>query len=95
VGRIETGEMPTLDKDTALPVDRGQRDDRRRFETPGTYVVWLITQRSQVQILPPLPRSEAGSENGSGFLRCEAVVLSSRLSGSLLRSIPGTASGSW
>ncbi len=28
----------------------------------------LITQRSQVQILPPLPRSEAGSEHGSGLL---------------------------
>jgi hypothetical protein len=31
-------------------------------ETTKTCVVWLITQRSQVQILPPLPgssRSEA------------------------------------
>jgi antitoxin YefM len=28
----------------------------------------LITQRSKVQILPQLPRSEAGSEQGSGLL---------------------------
>ena len=44
-GRIETGEMPTLDTDAAPPVDRGQFDDWRRSETPGTHVVWVITQR--------------------------------------------------
>jgi hypothetical protein len=40
------------------------RRSARRDETPETgktYVGWLITQRSQVQILPPLPRSEAVS----------------------------------
>jgi hypothetical protein len=31
------------------------------------YVGWLITQRSQVQILPPLPKPEAGPEQGSGL----------------------------
>ena len=36
---------------------RGQRSDQRRPETTETVVVVLITQRSQVQILPPLPVS--------------------------------------
>jgi hypothetical protein len=31
-------------------------------------VVVLITQRSQVQILPPLPSTEAGSGQGTGLL---------------------------
>jgi len=34
---------------------RGQRGDRRLSETRETHVVWLITQRSRVQIPPPLP----------------------------------------
>jgi hypothetical protein len=46
----------------------GQRQHGRRPETPETYVALLITQRSQVQILPPLPSPEAGSEQGSGLL---------------------------
>ena len=54
-GRIEKGEMPTLDTDAAAPVDRGQRDEWRQSERPETNVVWLITQRSRVQIPPPLP----------------------------------------
>ena len=37
------------------PVDRGQRRHQRPGETPETYVVWLIPQRSRVQIPPPLP----------------------------------------
>src|SRR6266852_4216864 len=44
-GRIETGEMPTLDTDAAAPVDRGQRDEWRQSERSETNVVWLITQR--------------------------------------------------
>jgi hypothetical protein len=40
-------------------VCRVQRLDWRLPETLETHVVWLITQRSEVQILPPLPRSEA------------------------------------
>ncbi len=51
----------------AHPVRRGQCRRRRPGETTETLVVLLITQRSQVQILPPLPRPEAGSENGSGL----------------------------
>jgi hypothetical protein len=45
-----------------LGVRRGHYGRRRLWETPETSVVVLITQRSQVQILPPLPgstRSEA------------------------------------
>ena len=49
-------------------VRRGQHGHRRRAETAETPVVLLITQRSQVQILPPLPRLEVGSEQGSGLL---------------------------
>jgi len=43
------------------PVRRGQRGHRRRPETPETHVVWLITQRSRVQIPPPLPGLKVGS----------------------------------
>jgi hypothetical protein len=32
-GRIETGEMPTLDSDTAPPVDRGKDGHRRQPDT--------------------------------------------------------------
>jgi len=41
----------------------------RRAGTPETreaHVVWLITQRSEVQILPPLPRPEALFRIGRG-----------------------------
>ena len=37
-------------------------------ETPETHVVWLITQRSRVQILSPLPRPEALSRTEKGPL---------------------------
>jgi len=51
-------------------VCRGQRDDRRLPETAKTRVVWLITQRSRVQIPPPLPRPEALFRTGRGPLAC-------------------------
>jgi hypothetical protein len=35
---------------------RGHHTYQRLPETTETHVVWLITQRSEVQILPPLPR---------------------------------------
>jgi hypothetical protein len=35
-------------------VRRGRRSNQRRGETAETHVVWLITQRSRVQIPPPL-----------------------------------------
>jgi hypothetical protein len=56
----------------------GQRDAP---ETGETRVVWLITQRSRVQIPPPLPRPEAGPENGSGLwlVRANGLVQGGRL----------------
>src|SRR5258708_31276711 len=53
--------------DARQHLSRGQPARQRQAETLETEVVWLITQRSQVQILPPLPRSEADSEQGIGF----------------------------
>ncbi len=37
------------------PARRGQHARQRLPETAETHVVWLITQRSRVQIPPPLP----------------------------------------
>ena len=59
---VETGETPRVTDERPQVIGRGQRHYRRRAETAETPVVLLITQRSQVQILPPLPWSEAGSE---------------------------------
>src|SRR5579859_4092654 len=39
----------------AVSVKRGQRGGQTSCVTPETCVVWLITQRSRVQIPPPLP----------------------------------------
>ena len=54
-GQLETGETWKDRVDFAAQVGRGQRGDRRLLETGETRVVWLITQRSRVQIPPPLP----------------------------------------
>ena len=65
-GHAETRETRSkLDGDRPQPIGRGHRDHRRQDETPDTSVVLLITQRSQVQILPPLPARTA-RENTSG-----------------------------
>jgi len=66
-GQAETGETQKAGDDLAPYVCRGQYGDMRPPETAETRVVWLITQRSRVQIPPPLPRPEAGSEQGSGL----------------------------
>ena len=47
-------------------VYRGQRVHQRPGETTETRVVWLITQRSRVQIPHPLPRPEALSRTERG-----------------------------
>jgi hypothetical protein len=60
-GRLETGETRSHGRRQGSHVRRGQREHRRPPKTAETEVVRLITQRSQVQILPPLPRSRAGS----------------------------------
>ena len=54
-GRGETRETPQTQHERSPSVLRGQRGDQRRRETAETHVVWLITQRSRVQIPPPLP----------------------------------------
>src|SRR6516162_5730262 len=68
-GRGETRETPQTQHERSPSVLRGQRGDQRRRETAETHVVWLITQRSAVQILPPLRicSSEALSEHGEGL----------------------------
>jgi hypothetical protein len=54
-----TADTPRAWCDFGLPVCPGKRDIKRQPETAEMYVVVLITQRSRVQIPPPLPRSEA------------------------------------
>jgi hypothetical protein len=58
-GHGERGEMQKAGDDFKPQVGRGQRGDQRRSGTSETYVVWLITQRSRVQIPPPLPGKTA------------------------------------
>ena len=53
-GHVETGETQKVWDDFLPQVCRGQRGHQRLPETPETHVVWLITQRSRVQIPPPL-----------------------------------------
>ena len=50
-----TGGTGQTERAVLAPVRRGQRVRERSSETPETRVVVLITQRSEVQILPPLP----------------------------------------
>ena len=53
-GWVETREMQRTRHEHPPSVRRGQRGDQRRRETGETHIVWLITQRSRVQIPPPL-----------------------------------------
>ena len=71
-GHVETGETQKAWDDFTPQVCRGQRGDRRLSETGETHVVRLITQRSRVQIPPPLPicRSEASSRTEKGPSAC-------------------------
>ncbi len=55
-------------------VGRGQRGDQRLPETAETQVGRLITQRSRVQIPPPLPRPEALSRTEKGPLTCRVLT---------------------
>jgi hypothetical protein len=59
--QFETGETEPTERDPICHVRRCHRTRERLPETAETRVVWLITQRSRVQIPPPLPRPEAGS----------------------------------
>jgi hypothetical protein len=58
-GQCETGETRRARKDLRPRVGRGQSGNWRLPETAETRVVWLITQRSRVQIPPPLPGKTA------------------------------------
>ena len=53
---IETEEREQAGHEHAPSIRRDQRTGERPPGTAETGVVWLITQRSEVQILPPLPR---------------------------------------
>ena len=67
-GRVAMGERQRTRYECPSSVRRGQGGDQRQGETPETRVVWLITQRSRVQIPPPLPRPEALFRTGRGPL---------------------------
>ena len=69
-GRLETRETQRAGYERPPSVLRDQRGDQRRCETAETDVVWLITQRSRVQIPPPLPRPEALSRTEKGPFAC-------------------------
>ena len=68
-GQAETKETQKTDSGFGTSVCRAQHAEQRLPETTETHVVWLITQRSRVQIPPPLRRcsSEALSEHGLGL----------------------------
>ena len=66
----ETRETESTERDGICPVRRGHRTRERRLETVETHVVWLITQRSRVQIPPPRPRPEALSRTEKGPFAC-------------------------
>ena len=71
--RVETGGRCRLDANAAPPACRGQLGGERPSGTAETGVVCLITQRSQVQILPPLPGQRPG---GTCFLAfCTLFVI--------------------
>ena len=68
--QLETGETDPTERDGSCPVRRGHCARERHPETGETHVVWLITQRSRVQIPPPLPRPEALSRTEKGPSAC-------------------------
>ena len=62
--QLETRETQPTEREVICPVRGGHRTRERLPETWETYVVWLITQRSRLQIPPPLLRPEVDSEQG-------------------------------
>ena len=57
-------------RDVICPIRRGHWTRERQPETAETHVVWLIAQRSRVQIPPPLPRPEALSRTEKRPFAC-------------------------
>src|SRR5215472_11837611 len=64
------GETEPTERDGICPARRGHHTRERQPETVETDVVWLITQRSRVQIPPPLPSPEALSRTEKGPSAC-------------------------
>ena len=94
--QAETGETEPTERDGIYPVRRGHHTRERLPETPETHVVRLITQRSRVQIPPPLPRPEALSRTEKGPSACG--LLTDLCTGVLASapSLPGSqCAGSW
>ena len=67
-GQLETGETEPTERDGIRPVRRGHRARDRRPETPETEVLWLITQRSRVEIPPRYQGQRPSSIKGEGVL---------------------------
>jgi hypothetical protein len=67
----ETEETEQNERAVLVPVRRGHRIRERSSQTRETYVALLITQRSRVQIPPPLPRPEALSRTEKGPFACD------------------------
>jgi hypothetical protein len=91
--QAETAEKGPSERDVFRFVRRDHPIRERLPETSETCIVVLITQRSQVQILPPLQRcrSEAPSSHGRGLLHvvCKRRSRSSLLAGSRRPTGPG------
>jgi len=73
-GHAETGKTTRDAGDAQRGLSPGQRDGAERRRRWETRVVWLITQRSRVQIPPPLPRPEAPSRTEKGPLACRLLT---------------------
>src|SRR5437762_3428550 len=73
--RLRQGRRIGPEPEVAAQPYRGQQDDWRLPETAETCVVWLITQRSRVQIPPPLPRPEALSRTEKGPSACSSRTI--------------------
>ena len=76
--QLETGETDPTERDGTGPVRRGHYVRERLPGTSETNVVWLITQRSRVQIPPPLPRPEALSRQRKGLLHLVCARICAR-----------------
>jgi len=65
--QLETGETDPTERDGSCPVRRGHCARERHPETGETHVVWLITQRSRVQIPPRYQGQRPSFEQEEGL----------------------------
>jgi hypothetical protein len=70
----ETGETEPTEREGVSPIRRGRRGCERRPETSKTRVVWLITQRSRVQIPPRYQGQRPFLEQRKGLCDSDVVV---------------------